>query len=73
MNLYALAASLNQELADQSSMKVGRTVTHPDGRKVRITSGCFLDPEYGRVSNFWTWKPVKKNGKLGKEESGYGW
>lgn len=54
-------------------MRVGKTLKHPDGRKVKITGGFFLDPTYGRVSNFWHWREVKTNGKLGKEECGYGW
>lgn len=54
-------------------MEVGKTIQHPDGRMVKVTSGYFLDPVYGRVSNFWRWKEVLPNGKLGKEECGYGW
>lgn len=33
-----------------------------------ILSGCYLDPVYHRVSNFWHWR----NLSTGKEESGYG-
>lgn len=54
-------------------MRVGATIKHPDGRLVKIKSGYFLDPVYGRVSNFWTWNEVKPDGSLGKHESGYGW
>ena len=73
MSLYDLARSINQGLATQSSMKVGKVIAHPDGYKVKVTKGRFLDPVYGRVSNFWTWRRVLKDGKLGKPESGYGW
>lgn len=55
------------------TMEVGKTVKHPDGRTVKIVSGCYLDPVYGRVSNWWTWRPVADDGTLGAEESGYGW
>lgn len=54
-----------------SHMGIGKIVKHPDGRKVKIVDGQFWG-EHG-LSNFWTWREVKKNGKLGKEESGYGW
>lgn len=50
-SLAEVARSINKELASKSSMKVGKTLKHPDGRKVKITSGCYLDPTYGRVSN----------------------
>lgn len=54
-------------------MKVGKKIKHPDGRTVKVIEGRFLDPIYGRVSNFWTWREVKKGGRLGKKECGYGW
>lgn len=64
---------INQKLADKSVMRIGRTVMHPDGYKVKIIDGCFLDPVYGRVSNVWTWRKVKPDGSLGRSVSGYGW
>ena len=39
---------------------------------IKVTSGCFLDPTYGRVSNWWTWHKVKPDGSLGRAISGYG-
>ena len=33
-----------------------------------ILSGCYFDPVYNRLSNFWHWR----NLITGKEESGYG-
>lgn len=71
--LQFLANNINNDLAAKSLMKIGATIKHPDGRKVKIISGYFLDPTYGRVSNWWSWREVKKNGKLGKIENGYGW
>ena len=50
---------------------VGDTVLHPDGRRVRITAGCYWAP--GGFSNHWTWREVLADGLLGTEESGYGW
>jgi len=73
MSLHYIAQSINRELASQSKMKVGAVINHPDGRTVKIIDGCFLDAIYGRVSNWWSWKEVKKDGTLGKKEEGYGW
>ena len=72
-HLKQVVRQINLELAQQSTMHVGATVQHPDGRMVQITGGCYLDPKYGRVSNRWTWREVLPSGQLGKEESGYGW
>ena len=71
--LARLGRAMNEEYAARSKMKVGATIQHPDGRTVVVVSGTFLDPVYGRVSNWWTWKPVLDDGSLGEAESGYGW
>ena len=56
----------------KTSLKVGATVKHPDGRTVRIIDGRFWG-EHG-VSNFWFWREVKPDGSLSrKKECGYGW
>lgn len=72
-SLDSIARSINEEFASTSKMKVGKILKHPDGRTVKIKSGYFLDPVYGRVSNFWHWNEVRSDGTLGKEECGYGW
>lgn len=71
--LAAIAQQMNQELAGGSSMEIGKTLQHPDGRTVKVTSGCFLDPVYGRVSNYWHWNEILPNGSIGPDEHGYGW
>lgn len=73
MSIESTVNIIKQKLASHSKMRVGKTMKHPDGRKVKIIEGQYLDPVYGRVSNFWSWREVKKNGKLGKIENGYGW
>ena len=60
-----------QDLIPETKLKIGKIVKHPDGRKVKIVDGQYWG-EYG-LSNHWSWKEVKKNGKLGKLEHGYGW
>lgn len=56
-----------------TKMEIGRVLKHPDGRTIRVKSGCFLDPVYGRLSNWWTWNEVLPSGNLGPDEQGYGW
>ncbi len=73
--LGQIACNINQSLRSYfcPTMEIGAIVDHPDGYKVKIIDGCYLDPTYGRVSNWWTWKQVKQDGSLGKKASGYGW
>lgn len=53
---------------------VGKQYIHPKDGLVQITSGYFYDPTYGRVSNFWHWQKVLKDGTLdGVDRHGYGW
>lgn len=42
-----------------------------DGKLIYITGGSY-EGSYGRISNHFSWKRVKKDGSLGKESSGYG-
>lgn len=71
--LMTIARRGNGELARRSSMKIGKIIRHPKGYRVKVIDGCFLDPVYGRVSNWWTWRKVLPGGKLGRPVSGYGW
>ena len=73
--LATIARGINEGLCGHfcPTMEVGKTVPFPDGRMVKIISGRYLDPVYGRVSNWWTWQPVAEDGSLGQNESGYGW
>ena len=54
--------------------KIGNKIYYIVNKKTQVyepcivKSGCFLDPTYHRVSNFWTWLNLANN----KEESGYG-
>lgn len=42
-----------------------------DKKFIYITGGSYYG-SYGRISNFWNWRVVNKDGTLGVEESGYG-
>jgi hypothetical protein len=64
---------IRDSVIGQSSLAVGKVVTHPDGRKVKIVGGYYYDPIYNRLSNHWTWREVKADGSLGPIENGYGW
>lgn len=55
-----------------NSLAVGKYFLY-EGNPIKITSGYFLDPTYGRVSNFWYWRKIFPDGRLSDEEySGYG-
>lgn len=69
--LYDVAAQINNELAAESSMVIGKVLMHPKGYKVRVLDGAFL--RNGRVSNHWTWVRINDDGTDGEKESGYGW
>ena len=71
--LARIAQSMNAELASRSSMQIGATIPDPNGRMVKVASGYYLDPIYGRVSNWWEWNEVLPDGSLGPTECGYGW
>lgn len=73
MSLAEAARAINQSLARKSKMEVGAIIMHPDGYLVKIKSGYFLDPIYGRVSNHWHWNKVNADGSLGEAGHGYGW
>lgn len=60
-----------QDLFIEDNMDVNNVVRHKDGRIVFITDGAYYG-DWG-ISNYWTWREVKRDGTLGKEESGYGW
>ena len=65
--------ALDMEKCYKRSMRIGKTLQHPDGRIVKIKAGCFRDAKYWRISNWWTWNEVLPNSLLGPDESGYGW
>lgn len=72
--LARIAQEMNAELAGRSSMRIGTIIPDRAGtRMVKVASGQYLDPTYGRVSNWWTWNEVLPDGSLGPAESGYGW
>lgn len=42
-------------------------------KPIKIISGCFLDPTFGRVSNYWYWREFDESGNIIETEcSGYG-
>jgi hypothetical protein len=41
--------------------------------RVRVVSGCYLDPTYHRLSNFWGWREIDESGKESSDiKHGYG-
>lgn len=71
VELRSLCRAITEEVSGGPPFAVGDVVTHPSGRKVKITSGQYWGDR--GVSNFWYWREVRPNGTLGKEEHGYGW
>jgi hypothetical protein len=69
--LWKLALDMDKNFGQPLS--VGKITKHPDGRTVKIKSGCFRDPIFNRVSNWWTWNEIFPDGSFGPDESGYGW
>jgi hypothetical protein len=65
------AKELTERCLGGPPFKIGDRVKHPDGRTVIITAGQYWG-EHG-LSNFWYWREVLPDGKLGVEENGYGW
>lgn len=72
-NLHGFARLVNEAAAMRSHMKIGEVVQHPDGYPVKIVDGMYLDPIYGRVTNWWSWRRVNPDGTLGETQRGYGW
>jgi hypothetical protein len=48
-----------------------RKTQYSRARLVLITDGCYTDPIYGRISNFWDFTYITKNGFLGKKGHDY--
>ena len=53
-----------------SSPIIGKVYEDEHGLPVYIVSGSYYG-SYNRISNFWKWKPVNKDGSLGETISGY--
>lgn len=48
-------------------LEVGKSYDHPTEGRITIIDGCYRDPTYNRISNFWRWRRAD-----GSEGSGYG-
>lgn len=56
-------------MIDPRDFHIGTVYRDPDnGDLLRVTGGCYLDPVYGRLSNFFYYVNVI----TGKKSSGYG-
>ena len=71
MPISTIARKITEDVFGGQPFEVGDVVRHPDGRMVEIVDGQYYG-EHG-FSNFWYWRPIKKDGTLGKLEKGYGW
>ena len=55
-------------------LRIGQRIRHESGCTVEIVDGQFMVQAHGksRVSNFWYWRRVRKDGTLGQQGHGYG-
>jgi hypothetical protein len=67
-NLYRFAQQITDELLPPVRLIPGRRYLHPEDGEIEITSGCYRDARYGRISNFWHWTVVA----TGEDHYGYG-
>lgn len=62
------AIRLSDEILLPVTLQVGQRHIHPEDGLIEITSGCYRDAVYNRVSNFWHWTVVE----TGEQKYGYG-
>jgi hypothetical protein len=62
------ARELTDSILPPITLEIGKRYIHPDDGVIEITSGCYRDSVYGRVSNFWYWTVVE----TGEHKNGYG-
>lgn len=62
------AIKLTDEILPPITLQIGQRYVHPQDGVIEITSGCYRDAVYNRISNFWYWTIVE----TGKQNHGYG-
>lgn len=72
MSIEKVVADLKAEFFT-TQLAVGKTVDHPTHGPVVILAGCFWDPVYCRLSNWWTWRKADDCRDKPQTYSGYGW
>lgn len=58
------------DIIGPSPIEVGKRYLHPEHGLVEVIEGDWT--VNGRLSNFWTWRPVQEDGTLGEPVSGLG-
>ena len=61
--LTRIATEITDRLCPPSKLVVGKYYMYK-GEVVKITSGYYRDPTYNRISNFWSWRKINKDGSL---------
>lgn len=67
-DLYRIAREITDEILPPVTLRIGQRYIHPEDGIIQITSGCYRDATYGRISNFWHWKVEA----TGETHHGYG-
>lgn len=65
--LTRIGQAVTREVLGGPPVKVGTLYAHPEHGTVIVESGQWLDPVYGRLSNWWTWRSIL----TGEVHSGY--
>lgn len=66
--LYDVARQITDSVFPPIELEAGKRYLHPEYGLIEITGGCYRDPVYGRISNFWDWTVVA----TGEHGCGYG-
>jgi hypothetical protein len=70
-DLYSIGREITKEFFGESPLYIGQIIETVNNRKVKIISGQYYSN--ARLSNWWEWREIRKNGGLGKIEHGYGY
>lgn len=66
--LSAFGREVTDQVLAPVKLVIGGRYLHPEDGEIEILSGCYRDPVYGRVSNWWDWKVLSS----GEKRGGYG-
>lgn len=68
MSQSTWATELTDSILPPVRLQIGKRYIHPDDGVIEITSGCYRDATFGRISNHWHWTVLE----TGEAKNGYG-
>ena len=63
-------SGLVKRVVSPAAFQIGKVYEHPKHGPVYLESGYYLDPTYGRVSNFWNFKKIRADGTMSRKTFG---